>query len=180
MQMWFYFLLKVKVIQNGKWLRWIPKGNHFSTSLEYKLISKLRRNSAFGVLYSKCCSFSARYPLCIHDTYNKQNHPTVTLWSSTSFHHYVNPEFNHLPYCTSVAFFCRCIFWKKIGLHDWFAEHKKILLKNRCIWMKPNMWTMFLIHLPINVVTLMPIRNAKWLPVEIRRKKKNHMTELLL
>jgi hypothetical protein len=46
--------------------------------------------------------------------------------------------------------------------------------------MKPNMWTMFLIHLPINVVTLMPIRNAKWLPVEIRRKKKNHMTELLL
>ena len=60
-----FFLLKVKVIQYGKWLRWIPKGNHFSTSLEYKLISKLRRNSAFEVLY-KCCSFSARYPLCIH------------------------------------------------------------------------------------------------------------------
>ena len=113
MQMWFFFLLKVKVIQNGKWLRWIPKGNHFSTSLEYKLISKLRRNSAFGVLYSKCCSFSARYPLCIHDTYNKQNHPTVTLWSSTSYHHSVNPEFNHLPYCTSVALFCRWIFGEK-------------------------------------------------------------------
>ena len=66
MQMWFFFLLKVKVIQNDKWLRWIPKGNHFSTSLEYKLISKLGRNSAFEVLYSKCCSFNARYPLCIH------------------------------------------------------------------------------------------------------------------
>jgi hypothetical protein len=43
--------------------------------------------------------------------------------------------------------------------------------------MKPNMSTMFLIHLPISVATLVPIRNAKWLPVEIRRKKKNRMTE---
>jgi hypothetical protein len=91
-----FFLLKVKVIQNGKWLRWIPKGNHFSTSLEYKLISKLRRNSAFEVFY-KCCSFSARHPLYIHNTYKKQNHPTVTLWSWTSYHHSVNTEFNHLP-----------------------------------------------------------------------------------
>ena len=54
MQMWFFFLLKVKVIQNGKWLRWIPKENHFSTSLEYKLISKLRRNYAFEARLNKC------------------------------------------------------------------------------------------------------------------------------
>jgi hypothetical protein len=39
------------------------------------------------------------------------------------------------------------------------------------------MSTMFLIHLPISVATLVPIRNAKWLPVEIRRKKKNRMKE---
>ena len=125
-----FFLLKVKVIQNGKWLRWIPKGNHFSTSLEYKLISKLRRNSAFEVFY-KCCSFSARHPLYIHDTYKKQNHPTVTLWSWTSYHHSVNTEFNHLPQV--LHFFVDASFEQKIGLHDWFAEHKKIILKNRCI-----------------------------------------------
>ena len=153
MQMWPFFLLKVKVIQNGKWPRWIPKGNHFSTSLEYKLISKLGRNSAFEVLYSKCCGLSARYPLCIH-VYNKLSP--------------LSPEFNHLPYCTSGAFFCRWIFEKKLGLHDGFAKHKKILLKNRCIWMKPNMSTLFSIHLPISVAILVPIRNAKWLPVEIR------------
>jgi hypothetical protein len=34
--------------------------------------------------------------------------------------------------------------------------------------MKPNMSTLFSIHLPISVATLVPIRNAKWLPVEIR------------
>ena len=147
-------MLKVKVIQNGKWLRWIPKGNHFSTSLEYKLTSKLGRHSAFEVLYSKCCSFSVRYPLCIHDTYNKQNHPTVTLWSSTSYHHSVNPEFNHLPYCTSVAFFCRCIFWKNTWPSRLICRTQKIILKNFCIGMKPNMSTMFLIHLPISVATL--------------------------
>jgi hypothetical protein len=34
--------------------------------------------------------------------------------------------------------------------------------------MKPNMSTLFSIHLPISVAILVPIRNAKWLPVEIR------------
>ena len=60
----------------------------------------------------------------------------------------LSPEFNHLPYCTSVAFFCRWIFEKNLDLHEGFAKHKKILLKNRCIWMKPNISTLFSIHLP--------------------------------
>jgi hypothetical protein len=80
----------------------------------------LQRNSAFEVLYSKCCSINARYPLCIHvymiPTINKIIQ-TVTLWSSTSYHHSVNPEFNHLPYCTSVAFFI------------WFHSNTAILEK---------------------------------------------------
>jgi hypothetical protein len=41
--------------------------------------------------------------------------------------------------------------------------------------MKPNMSTMFLIH--VSVATLVPIRKARGLPVEIRRKTKNRMTE---
>jgi hypothetical protein len=119
-------LLKVKVIQNGKWLRWIPEGNHFSTSLEYKLISKLGRNSPFEVLY-KCCSFSARYPLCIHDTYNKQNHTAVSLWSSTSYHHSVNPEFNHLPYFLAQVLHCfvDASFEKKLAFTTDLPNTKK-------------------------------------------------------
>jgi hypothetical protein len=34
--------------------QWITKENHFSTSLEYKLISKLRRHYAFEARLNKC------------------------------------------------------------------------------------------------------------------------------
>jgi hypothetical protein len=131
--------------------------------------------------------FCAFLVTCVHDTYNKQNHPTVTLWSSTSYHHSVNPEFNHLPYCTSVqvcwsvyilmklksgfllefisaiCHFELPLLWakKKVTFAFW---HKKILLKNRCIWMKPNMSTLFSIHLPNKCCNFGANQIACWRP----------------